>query len=99
MHNYLDLSLIEINKLLKENKITPTDLVLESFERIEKDKDLNCFITLNKEEALKQAKELEDKEVDSITFGIPIAIKDNIVTKDLRTTAASKMLELSLIHI
>lgn len=93
MHNYLDLSLIEINKLLKEKKITPTDLVLESFERIEKDKDLNCFITLNKEEALKQAKELKDKEVDSITFGIPIAIKDNIVTKDLRTTAASKMLE------
>ena len=93
MHNYLDLPLIEINKLLKEKKITPTDLVLESFERIEKDKDLNCFITLNKEEALKQAKELEDKEVDSITFGIPIAIKDNIVTKDLRTTAASKMLE------
>lgn len=61
MHNYLDLSLVEINKLLKEKKITPKDLVLESFERIEKDKDLNCFITLNKEEALKQAEELEGK--------------------------------------
>lgn len=93
MHNYLDLSLVEINKLLKEKKITPKDLVLESFERIEKDKDLNCFITLNKEEALKQAEELEGKEVDSLTFGIPIAIKDNIITKGLRTTAASKMLE------
>ena len=93
VHNYLDLSLTEINKLLKEKTITPKDLVLEAFERVEQNKDLNSFITLNKEEALKQAEELEGKEVDSITFGIPIAVKDNIVTKGLRTTAASKMLE------
>ncbi len=93
MSKYLDLDLVEINKLLKKKEITPTDLVLECFDRIEKNKDLNCFITLNKEEALKRAKELEDKEITSLTYGIPIAIKDNIVTKDLRTTAASKMLE------
>ena len=93
MHNYLDLSLIEINKLLKEKNITPKDLVEEAFERIENNKDLNCFITLNKEEALKQAEELEGKEVNSLTFGIPIALKDNILTRGLRTTAASKILE------
>ena len=93
VHNYLDLSLTEINKLLKEKTITPKDLVLEAFERVEQNKDLNSFITLNKEEALKQAEELEGKEADSLTFGLPIAIKDNIVTKGLRTTAASKMLE------
>ena len=93
MHNYLDLSLIEINKLLKEKKITPKVLVEEAFERIENNKDLNCFITLNKEAALKQAEELKGKEVDSLTFGIPIALKDNILTKGLRTTAASKILE------
>lgn len=93
MSKYLDLDLIEINNLLKNKVITPTDLVLECFDRIEKNKDLNCFITLNKEEALKRAKELEKLEITSLTYGIPIAIKDNIVTKDLRTTAASKMLE------
>ena len=93
MHNYLDLSLIEINKLLKEKKITPKDLVEEAIERNENNKDLNCFITLNKEEALKQAEELEGKEVNSLTFGIPIALKDNILTRGLRTTAASKILE------
>ena len=93
MHNYLDLPISEINKLLKDKKITPTDLVEESFTRIEENKDLNAFITLNKEEAIKQAKELEDKEVDNIMFGIPIALKDNIITNGLRTTAASKMLE------
>ena len=48
MHNYLDLSLIEINKLLKEKKITPKDLVEEAFEKIESNKDLNCFRWQNK---------------------------------------------------
>lgn len=93
MSKYLDLELKEINKLLKEKKITPTTLVEECFERVEANKDLNAFITLDKENALKRAKELEEKEVSSITYGIPIAIKDNIVTKGLRTTAASKMLD------
>ncbi len=93
MSKYLDLSLQEINKLLVNKEITPKDLVIECFERIESNKDLNGFITLNKEAALKRADELANKEVNSLTFGIPIAIKDNIVTKDLRTTAGSKMLE------
>ena len=93
MTNYLDLSVVEINKLLKEKKIQPIDLVNEAFSRIEENKDLNCFITLNKEEAVKKALELENKEVDNILFGIPIALKDNIITKNLRTTAGSKMLE------
>ena len=91
--NYLDLSIEEINKLLKEKKIKPIDLVNEAFDKIEKNKDLNCFITLNKEEAIKKAIELESKEVDNLLFGLPIAIKDNILTKDLRTTAASHMLD------
>ena len=93
MNNYLDLSIEEINGLLKNKKIKPIDLVNEAFERIENNMDLNCFITLDKESAIKQARELENKEVDNILFGIPIAIKDNIMTKNLRTTCASKMLE------
>ena len=93
MSKYLDLSIKEINSLLKEKKIKPIDLVNEAFERIESNMDLNCFISLNKEEAIKRAKELEDKEVDNLFFGIPIAIKDNICTEGLRTTCASKILE------
>jgi len=89
---YLDLDIKEINSLLKEKKIKPIDLVNEAFERIEST-NLNCFITLNKEEAIKKAIELESKEVDNLLFGLPIAIKDNILTKDLRTTAASHMLD------
>ena len=90
---YLDLPLVEINKLLKEKKIKPIDLVNEAFKNIEKHKEYNAYITLNKEEAIKEAKELEDKEVDNLFFGIPIAVKDNIVTKGLRTTCASHMLD------
>ena len=90
---YLNKSVLELHELLKEKKIKPIDLVEEAFANIEANKELNAYITLNKEEAIKQAKELEDKEVDNILFGMPIAIKDNIVTKDLLTTCASHMLE------
>ena len=93
MSKYLDLSITEINELLKSKKIKVVDLVNESFERVEKNKDLNCFITLNKESALKRAEELDKGEVDNLLYGIPIAVKDNIVTKNLRTTAGSKMLD------
>lgn len=93
MSKYLDLSINEINELLRSKKVKPIDLVNEAFERIESTKELNNFITLNKEEAIKQAKLLEGRDVDNLLFGIPIAIKDNISTKDLKTTCASKMLE------
>ena len=93
MSKYLDLSIEEINKLLKDKKIKPVDLVNECFDNIEKNEDLKAFITLDKEGALKKAKELEDKEVDNLLFGIPIAIKDNICTLDVMTTAGSKILD------
>ena len=92
MTRYTELSIIEINKLLKNKEIKPIDLVLETFEKIESS-NINAFITLNKEEAINKAIELENKEVDNIMFGIPIAIKDNIITKNLKTTCASRMLE------
>ena len=90
---YLDKGIEEIHELLKNKTIKPIDLVSECFERIEENKELNAYITLNKEEAIKQAEALDDKEVDNILFGLPIAVKDNIVTKDLRTTCASHMLD------
>ena len=92
MTRYLELSIKEINEKLKSKEIKPLDLVEECFSRIEENKEYNAFITLNKEEAIRVAKELENKEVDNLLFGIPIAIKDNIVTKDLKTTCASKIL-------
>ena len=90
---YLNKSIKEINELLKNKTIKPIDLVEEAFQNIENNKELNAYITLNKEEAIAKAKELESKEVDNLLFGLPIAVKDNIVTKGLRTTCASHILD------
>ena len=92
MTKYLDLSIKEINEKLKRKEIKPLDLVLESFDRIEENAEYNAFITLNKEQAINIANELENKEVDNLLFGIPIALKDNMCTKGMRTTCGSKML-------
>ena len=95
MSRVLDKSIKEIHDLLVSGEVTPKDLVLEAYERIEKRQSLNAFITLCKEEALDYADKLltEGVEKDNLLWGIPIAIKDNISTKNLRTTCASKILE------
>ena len=92
---YLNKSINEIHDLLVNKKIKPIDLVNETLEKIKKDKDLNAYITLNEEQAKKEALELENIEVekDNLLFALPIAIKDNIVTKGLKTTCASHMLD------
>lgn len=92
MSNYLDLSLKEIHELLVKEEIKPIDLVNEAIYKAEND-DLNSFITLNKEEAINRALSLKEVEKDNILWGIPIGLKDNIMTKGLKTTCASKMLE------
>lgn len=91
MSNYMELSVKELHELLKTKKIKPIDLVEEALYKIKKNK-LNDYITIN-ENARNEALELENTEVDNIFWGIPIAIKDNIITKDMRTTCASKMLD------
>ena len=92
MSKYLDLSIKEIHELLVDKKITPLDLVDEALERIEENKDLNAFITIN-DKVREEAIALGEVEPDNIFFGIPIAVKDNIVTKDLKTTCASHILD------
>lgn len=94
MSKYLNLSIKEIHELLISKKIKPIDLVEEAFEVLDNNK-LNAFITVDYEGARKRAIELENVEIDenNLLFGIPIAIKDNIMVKDLRCTCASHILE------
>ena len=94
MSKYLDLSIKEIHELLVNKEIKPIDLVEESFERI-KDNKLNAFITIDYEGARQRALELENIEVekDNLLFGLPIAIKDNIMVNGLKCTCASHILE------
>ena len=95
MSRVLDKSIKEIHELLVSGDVTPRDLVEEAYDRIEERSSLNAFITLNKTEALEYADKLlaSGVEKDNLLWGIPIAIKDNISTKNIRTTCASKMLE------
>lgn len=92
------LSAFEMKKKLYEKEISSRDLVQAHFNKIEEiDDKLNAFITLNKEEALKAAdkvdEKIKNKERVGLLAGLPIALKDNIITKDLKTTCGSKMLE------
>lgn len=92
----LDKELIELHNLLVSKEITAEDIMRETFSRIHETEDkVGSFITLNEEVALQLAKNMDAKGIteSNVLAGLPIGIKDNIVTKDLRTTAASKMLE------
>src|SRR5690625_7035132 len=66
-----------------------------SFQRIhEVEDDVKAFITLNEEQARAQAKQLDDEiDKEAALFALPNGIKDNIVTKALRTTGASQLLQ------
>jgi len=67
------------------------EIVAEYLERIGGSK-LNAFITVAKEKALARAKEIDSQGHDGPLAGIPVAIKDNISTKGIQTTCASKIL-------
>ena len=82
----------ELSFMLRSKQISNSELMEETFDLVDKYKDLNAFITLNKENALLKAKELDDNPLDLSLSGIPIAQKDLFVTKDLRTTCGSNML-------
>ncbi|MCK4905509.1 Asp-tRNA(Asn)/Glu-tRNA(Gln) amidotransferase subunit GatA [bacterium] len=87
----------ELNKLLVEKQISCVEITTSIYDRIEKlDKNINSYITLTKELALQKAEEVDKKiskgeKIGSLS-GIPIAIKDVISTRDIRTTCGSKIL-------
>lgn len=88
----------EIKKGIEEKKFTSEEVVTELLKRIkEVDKDVDGYLTLCEEEALKTARAVDEKikkgEKVGKLAGVPIAIKDNICTDGIRTTCASKMLE------
>lgn len=92
----LDYSVKELHEKLVKKEINAYDLVKASYDRIDEvDDKIGAFLELNKEQAIDIAEELNDAGFDEkhILSGLPIGIKDNIVTKNIRTTAASKILE------
>ncbi|MDQ0208424.1 Asp-tRNA(Asn)/Glu-tRNA(Gln) amidotransferase subunit GatA [Alkalicoccobacillus murimartini] len=89
-----DHSIKELHAKLTQKEIKVTDLVDESYKRIaEVDGKVQSFLTLDEEKARAYAKELDEVAPEGSLFGLPIGVKDNIVTKDLRTTCSSRILE------
>ncbi len=98
MKSICEMTAEEIGKAYREKTLTVPEVVKAFLDNIEKeDEKIKAYITVCKEEALKKADEVQamfdaEKEMGALA-GIPIAIKDNICTKGVRTTCASKMLE------
>ncbi|WP_226567465.1 Asp-tRNA(Asn)/Glu-tRNA(Gln) amidotransferase subunit GatA [Bacillus stratosphericus] len=93
-----DHKISELKELLHKKELSVSDLVDESYKRInEVDGKVQAFLALDEEKARTYAKELDEavggKGELGLLFGMPIGVKDNIVTKDLRTTASSKILQ------
>ena len=89
------LSIFEAREGLLSKKFSSVELTKCFLERIEKFKELNAFITVCGEQALRSAEQSDQKIANGTAGeleGISLAIKDLFVTKGIKTTAASKML-------
>ena len=96
--NITELTVHELQDKLKNKELTITQITKAYADRIEeKEKDVQAFVTILAEDAIKQAEEIQNKiekdEIKGEFAGIPIGIKDNICTKGAKTTCSSKMLE------
>lgn len=87
----------ELHSLLINKKLSSVELTEAVFERIDRVEDkIKAFVTLTREEALKQARAADERiknnrNVTPLT-GIPIAVKDNMCTRGVLTTCSSKIL-------
>lgn len=92
-----DLRLQDIHNQLRSKELSVTDLVNEAFAKIgEREERIGAYLTLNEAGARAEAARLDDKlahgEDLGLLFGLPIGVKDNMVTEGLRTTCASQFL-------
>ena len=93
--NITELTVHELQEKLKNKEIKITDITKAYKDRIdEKEKDVQAFVTLLTEQAMEEAKNIEEKITKGENLGefagIPIGIKDNMCTKGIKTTCSSK---------
>ena len=88
---------LELGELIASGKIGIREALETSFRVIEERAELGCFVTVEKENAFKRAAQLQAEISEgfrrSPLAGVPFAVKDNLCTKGLRTTAGSAILE------
>lgn len=88
---------LEIGQMIKNKEVSSIEVTKSMLANIkERDEKVNAFVSVFEDEAIKQAEEVQAKidagELTSPLAGVPMAIKDNICTKDRLTTCGSKML-------
>ena len=94
MSNIIDLKLFELVEKIKKKEISSTEVTKAFIDRSQKSKKLNSYITENFENALQKAKQFDEKpDFNKKLPGVPLAVKDLFCTKNIRTTAGSKILE------
>ena len=86
-------SINQLKSLLDENKISVKEIAQTYIKKIKEKKDLNIFIYFDEDKINDQVKEIEKLPNNKKLKGIPIAVKDLFCTKNMPTTAASKILE------
>ncbi len=83
---------------LRSGELTSVQVTELYLKRMKENADLNCYSSINEEQALERAEKMDRERAEnesderSLLHGIPIAIKDNICTKNVNTTAGSKIL-------
>ncbi|WP_415315778.1 Asp-tRNA(Asn)/Glu-tRNA(Gln) amidotransferase subunit GatA [Candidatus Pelagibacter sp. Uisw_137] len=93
MSNITSFTLTELVKNIKDKKISSEEITKAFIDRGEKSRDLNAYITEDFSNALEKAKSFDQKpNFDLKLPGVPMAVKDLFCTKDLKTTAGSKIL-------
>lgn len=94
----LDYTAVQLANKIKAHEVSAIDATKAVLEQIDKtENEYNCYVTIDKEGALKQAEEIQ-KKIDagelqeSPLAGVPVAIKDNMCTEGMLTTCSSKIL-------
>lgn len=93
----LELTAVELGKKIKDGETTAVEAAKEALEQIKRYEDLiHAYVTVNQEGALKQAqkvqKQIEDGTLTGPLAGVPMAVKDNLCTRDMLTTCSSRIL-------
>ncbi len=91
-------SAVELSAAIKQGKVTAVDAMAAVLSRIdERERDINAYVTIDREQALKAAAAVQEKiekgELNGVLAGVPVAVKDNLCTEGMRTTCSSKILE------
>ena len=94
---FREMTAAEIGRKIRAGEMTAVDAVKAALAEIrEQEPVLNSFVTVDEEGALKRAAEvqkgIESGELTGPLAGVPIAVKDNMCTKGLKTTCSSKIL-------